>query len=56
MDWYTISITFRWPHQGMILGFELLNSPDEDLYNLMRFHFLLVTLNFEFGYEDDVFK
>jgi len=56
MDWYTLSFTFRWPHEGMVLGFELFDPSEEQPYSTMRFHFLLVTLNYEFGSGDSPFE
>jgi hypothetical protein len=55
MDWYLLSFTFRWPHEGMVLGFELFDPSEEQPYSTMRFHFLLVTLNYEFGSGDSPF-
>lgn len=44
-----ISMTFRWPHMGMLVGFEFYDPTDEQPWSTMRFHFLLASVNVEFG-------
>ena len=48
-SWYMLSFTFRWPHEGVIAGFELFNPTEEEPWATAKFHFLLVTINYEFG-------
>lgn len=48
--WHLFSMTFRWPHEGMLVGFELFNPTEEEPYCTIKLHFLLVSLTYEFGH------
>jgi len=54
--WYMLSMTFRWPHQGMMVGFETFEATEEEPYNTVKMHFLLVTINYEFGWGDSPYE
>jgi hypothetical protein len=49
-EWSLLSFTFRWPHQGIIVGYELLNPSEEADYSTVRLHILLISINYDFGY------
>jgi len=51
-----LSMTFRWPHQGMMVGFETFEATEEEPYNTVKMHFLLVTINYEFGWGDSPYE
>jgi hypothetical protein len=49
MSWYAISINLRWPHEGIIVGYEYI-APDEfEDYNSIRIHLFLVSILFDFS-------
>lgn len=49
MNWYQISITFRWPHQGIILGYEVMTPDEEDDYTTIRIHLTLISLSIDYA-------
>ncbi len=52
MDWFLLSLTFRWPHQGIMVGYEVIlpKEDSEDLdYTTVRLHLTLITLSLDFG-------
>ena len=48
MQWYNLSVTFRWPHEGVLLGFEIINPTTDDPFNTIRLHFIFFSINFDF--------
>ncbi len=51
-NWYLFSFTFRWPHEGVLVGYELLTPSEEANYNTVRIHIFLISFNYDFGYGD----
>lgn len=49
MNWYEISITFRWPHEGIMIGYEIITPDEEDDFTTVRLHLTFFTLSFDFG-------
>lgn len=45
-----LSLTFRWPHEAVILGFELIPPGEDENYNTVRIHLMLMTINYDFGW------
>ncbi len=50
--WYVWSIELRWPHQGMIIGFEAWEPTEEHSYLTVKVHFLCISISYESGYEE----
>tara|TARA_B110000879_G_scaffold164007_1_gene211827 strand:+ start:3080 stop:3253 length:174 start_codon:yes stop_codon:yes gene_type:complete len=48
--WSMLSLTFRWPHEAVILGFELIPPGEDENYNTVRIHLILMTINYDFGW------
>lgn len=55
-DWYLWALEFRWPHQGLILGFESWDSTDEHPYLTFKIHFLCISIVYEAGYGEDPYQ
>lgn len=49
-NWSLLSFTFRFPHEGIIAGYELLNPSEEANYNTVRIHLFLISINYDFGH------
>lgn len=49
MEWFGIGLNFRWPHEGIMIGYEYIAPDEEDNYHSIRIHLTLVTLLFDFG-------
>jgi hypothetical protein len=47
--WYLLSLSFRWPHEGIILGFEIWEPNEHEQFWSLKLHLLLVTINYDFG-------
>lgn len=47
--WKAIGFAFRWPHQGVLLGFEFYDEDENNPYSSLRFHFLLVSIHIDSG-------
>ena len=47
--WYLLSLSFRRPHEGVILGFEAWEPNEHEQYWSLKLHLLLVTINYDFG-------
>ncbi len=46
-DW-ELEIAFRWPHQRLALGWEIINPNEEYNYTTIRLYLLVVTLTLDF--------
>ncbi len=51
-DWSQLSFTVRWPHQGIMVGYEFYEPTLEENYITIKAHLFLLTVNYEFGYGD----
>jgi len=51
--WQVLTIALRWPHQGIMLGFELFEADNNDNFNTLRIHLLLISIGIDWGYEDN---
>ena len=49
MNYWELLLTYRWPHEGFILGYELLEVDQDYSYNTIILH--LGFVSFEFNYE-----
>jgi hypothetical protein len=48
-NWYLLSFSLRWPHQGIIVGYELLIPTESDNYYSVRVHLGFLSINYDFG-------
>lgn len=51
--WQVLTIALRWPHQGILLGYELFEADNKDNFNTLRIHLLLISVGIDWGYEDN---
>jgi len=52
-----ITILLRWPHQGMILGYELFHPVEGEDYWTVRLHVVIFSIYFEWGNDiNDIFE
>lgn len=51
--WQLLSFTLRWPHQGLILGFETFEPDEQHNYYTVKVHLLFLSVGFEWGYGDN---
>lgn len=49
-QWSVLSFTFRWPHEGVLAGYELLTPSGDAEYNTVRVHLFFISINYDFGY------
>lgn len=55
-DWYLWGLELRWPHQGVLLGYEIYNATDEQPYLTIRVHLLCISIIYETGFGDHPYK
>jgi hypothetical protein len=48
-----IIITFRWPHEGVMLGFELFPPEEKFNYWTFRLHLFILTISYEWDDNND---
>jgi len=48
-NWYLLSFSLRLPHQGIIVGYELLIPTESDNYYSVRVHLGFLSINYDFG-------
>ena len=53
--WEVLSLTFRWPHNGLMLGFQFFKETEIEPYSTIHLHLLFITINYEWGFGDDPF-
>jgi hypothetical protein len=49
-QWSLLSFTFRWPHEAVLMGFELIPPSEDADYSSVRIHLLIVSINYDFGH------
>tara|TARA_R110001606_G_C15295591_1_gene642016 strand:+ start:166 stop:339 length:174 start_codon:yes stop_codon:yes gene_type:complete len=49
-QWSLLSFTFRWPHEAVLVGFELIPPSEDADYSSVRIHLLIVSINYDFGH------
>jgi len=49
MNYWELFITYRLPHEGLILGYELIEADEDYSYATIKLH--LGFISFEFDYE-----
>lgn len=42
-------ITLRWPHEGVVLGYEVFYPTENESYYTFRVHLLLISIAYEWG-------
>jgi hypothetical protein len=47
--WDMVSFAFRWPHQGILIGYEIWEPSEEVNYYAFKLHLMLITISYEFG-------
>lgn len=53
--WEVLSLTFRWPHNGLMLGFQFFKETEIEPYSTIHLHLLFITINYEWGFGYDPF-
>ncbi len=53
MEWTMLSFVFRWPHQGLILGFEYYEPTINENWYTWKIHLAVLTINYEYGYDEN---
>jgi len=48
-SFWELALNFRWPHEGIILGYELIPADDICDYVTIKVHLLFVTILIEYG-------
>jgi hypothetical protein len=48
---YEIALIFRWPHEGLVFGYEFFNYEEEEPWYTLKLHLLLITIVAHFGDE-----
>jgi hypothetical protein len=51
-DWSHLIVSFRWPHQALVVGYELWDATEKDPFVTLKIHLVFISLVFEFGYGD----
>ena len=51
-DWNQILVYVHWPHQALVLGYELWDATAEENFVTIKIHLLFITIVLEFGYGD----
>lgn len=53
MEWTMLSFVFRWPHQGLILGFEYYEPTIKENWYTWKIHLAVLTINYEYGFDEN---
>jgi|14_taG_2_1085336.scaffolds.fasta_scaffold69900_4 hypothetical protein len=48
-SFWELALNIRWPHEGIILGYELIPADDICDYVTIKVHLLFVTILIEYG-------
>jgi hypothetical protein len=51
-DWSHLIVSFRWPHQALVIGYELWDATEKQPFVTLKIHLVFISIVFEFGYGD----
>ena len=51
-EWTQISISFFWPHEAMLIGYEMIVPNEEQYWYSFALHVFFITFRYEWGYGD----
>jgi hypothetical protein len=56
MEWTMVSFVFRWPHEGLIVGFEYYDPTEKENWYTWKLHFAVLTINYEYGFDENPYE
>ena len=51
-----VSFVFRWPHEGLIFGFEYYDPTEKENWYTWKLHFAVLTINYEYGFDENPYE
>ena len=48
MNYWELFLTYRWPHEGFIVGYELLEADEKYSYTTVKLHLGLISIEFDY--------
>ncbi len=49
MNYWELFITYRWPHEGFILGYEFIEADEDYSYATIKLHLGFISFELDFG-------
>ena len=43
------TITIRWPHEGIVVGYEMFSPTEQYNYYTFRLHLVMISVDYEWG-------